>query len=124
MSKELIEAGRRKAGKNAALREAAARQLVPGERVVADVSLGDQQVTVSDRRLIITKVGPILGERAESVMLGAISGLATHTQDGRIIALQIAVPGRTWGEIALAGEDLGAIYTAIIASQQSQGSAR
>ena len=121
---ELIEAGRRKAGKDAALREAAARQLVPGERIVADVSLGDQQVTVTDRRLIITKVGAILGERAESVMLAAISALATHTQDGRIMALQIAVPGRTWGELALTGEDLGAIYAAIISSQANQGSAR
>ncbi len=121
---ELIEAGRRKAGKDAALREAAARQLVPGERVVADVSLGDQQVTVTDRRLIITKVGAILGERAESVMLGAISAMATHTQDGRIISLQLAVPGRTWGELALAGEDLGTIYTALIVNQPNQGSAR
>ena len=121
---ELIEAGRRKVGKEAALREAAARQLVPGERVVADVSLGGEQVTVTDRRLVITKVGALLGERAESVMLGSISALATHTQDGRIIALQLAVPGRTWGELALAGEDLGPIYAAIVASQANQGSVR
>jgi hypothetical protein len=115
MSTHLIPPGAvRESAKEVALREAARRQLVAEEHVECDVALDGQHVTVTDRRLIITKVGAIMGERAESVALHAITSLAVTMKNRRVAVLQLSVPGRSWGELTLYGEDLGPIHDALI----------
>ena len=115
MSRELIPPGPGKAARReAVLCAAAQRQLIGEEHVELGLVLGDQHVAVTDRRLVITKVGSMLGERAESIPLAAISSIATTVDDGRIVAVQLSVPGRTWGELAITGEDLGPVHAALI----------
>lgn len=115
MSTHLIPPGAgRENAKDVALREAGRRQLVAEEHVECDLTLDGEHVTVTDRRLIITKVGAIMGERAESVALHAITSLAVTMKNQRVAMLQLSVPGRTWGELTLSGDDLGPIHDALI----------
>lgn len=115
MSTDLIPAAATRATtKEMALRQAARRQLIPDEQVECEMSLEGEYLTVTARRLIITKIGAILGERSESVSLHAITSLAVTMKAGRIAMLQLSVPGRSWGELVLSGEDLGPIHTALI----------
>lgn len=124
MKGELISAGKREAEKALALQEAVDRQIAPGEVIVHQQDDGKEHIAVTDRRLVITKVGKWLGERSESIPLAAITGLSTHLNDGKVILLQIAVPGRSMGEIALGGDDLSQVMAALVTALPSYGGAR
>ena len=93
MKGELISAGKREAEKAFMLQDAVARQIAPGEVILHQQDDGKEHIAVTDRRVVITKVGKWLGERSESIPLGAITGLSTHTDEGKVILLQIAVCG-------------------------------
>lgn len=121
MTEELIKSGMRQAAKARQLQDAVARQLAKGETLRVQQDNGGEHLAVTDRRLIITKVGNWLGERSHSVVLSAISSIDTHVDDGRIILIQLSVPGRTWGEIAFTGKDLGPVYEAIVSGLPRHG---
>ncbi|MCD2323378.1 hypothetical protein LQ953_05040 [Sphingomonas sp. IC-56] len=104
----------RESAKEVALREAGRRQLVAEEHVECELALDGEHLAVTDRRLIITRVGAILGERSESVALHAITSLAVTMKNQRVAMLQLSVPGRSWGELTLSGDDLGPIHDALI----------
>jgi len=109
--------------RQAALTAASQRQVVAGERVAFATHVGKQHITVTDRRLIILKIGPLTGETAESVPLGAITGVTTTVSEGRMVAMQLAVPGRSWGEIAISGEDLSPVHAALVRCLPAVGGA-
>ncbi len=96
---------------SAELLAAAARQIMPGETVKLSFALKDQHVAVTDRRLVIAKMGSFFGERAESAPLGAIIGVDTNVSDERVTFLQITVHGRNW---MLFGDDLGPLLAALL----------
>ena len=102
------------AEKDAALRAAAAKHLIAGERVELGETVGSQYITVTDRRIVITRIGMLTGERSESIPLKAVTSIAATMREDRVILLELAVPGRTWGELTFSGEDLGRIYAALI----------
>lgn len=115
MSRELIPRTDPKAvRREAALKLLADRQIVPGEQVEFGGVFGKQHVTITDRRIIISASGSFLGERTESILLGAITGIATTMKNAKVALIQLAVPGRTWGELMLHGDDLGPIHEALI----------
>lgn len=116
MTKDLIDSGKRQTAQANQLQDAVGRQLVSREAIRFQQVKAGEHLAVTDRRLIITRVGSWLGERSQSVVLSAITSLDTHVRDGKIILLQISVPGRTWGEISLSGDDLSPLYHAIIDS--------
>jgi hypothetical protein len=121
---DLISAGRREVEKSSKLREAVARQISSGETILHQQEDGGEHIAVTDRRLVITRVGNWLGERSESVPLGAISGFSTHMKDGKVATLQIAVPGRSMGELGLSGEDLSRVLAALVLAMPSYGASR
>ena len=123
MRDDLINTGRREIEKVTKLRDAVARQIPSGETILHQQEDGSEHIAVTDRRLVITKVGNWLGERSESVPLGAITGFSTHMKDGKVTTLQIAVPGRTMGELMLSGDDLSRVMTALVLAMPSYGRA-
>ena len=117
----MITQGKIAAEKASALQNAVSRQIPHAETILHQQDDGKEHIAVTDRRLVITKVGKWLGERSESIPLGAISGLSTHVDEGRVILLQIAVPGRSMGEIALTGEDLSQVMAALVTALPRYG---
>lgn len=121
MRDDLITSGRVAAEKVNALRDAVARQIPHGEIIFHQQDDGKEHLAVTDRRLVITRIGKWLGERSESIPLGAITGFSTHVDNGRVKLLQIAVPGRTMGEIALTGDDMSSVVSALVTALPSYG---
>lgn len=115
MRGELIPQIKPKAAKREAeLKLLAERQIVPGEQVEFGAVFGKQHIMITDRRIVISAAGSFLGERTESIPLGAITGVATTMKDDKLALIQLAVPGRTWGELVINGEDLRPVHTALI----------
>ena len=123
MARELIPRTKPKdIAREAALRAASERQIVSGEQVEHSEVVGKKHVAITDRRLVITSIG-WGGETAESIPLASITSLATTLSEGKIIVLQLSVPGRSWGELVLSGHDLARIHTALIRCLPVQRSA-
>ncbi|GGD97631.1 hypothetical protein GCM10011515_16750 [Tsuneonella deserti] len=99
-----------------ALQQAAQRHIVTGETILHHQVEDDEYIAVTDRRIVRVKVGSILGERSESVPLGAITTMSTTVKKGKVGGIQLAVPGRTMGEIMLSGDDLSSVMRAIVSA--------
>ena len=107
--------------RNAALVAAGARQIASGEHVAHAEVIGKQHVAVTDRRIVITAMGMMTGETGTSFPLGTIAGLTSTVKEGRIVALNFAVPGRMMGEYVLSGGDLGRVHAALIRGLPTSG---
>ncbi len=60
MKGELMQTARRETEKADRLRKAAARQIATGERTAFEMEVGGDYVTITDKRLVITKLGSVL----------------------------------------------------------------
>lgn len=110
--------------KGDSLQQAAERHVIAEETILHHQAEGDEYLAVTDRRVLIVKVGSILGERSQSIPLGAITNMSTSVKDQRVHAIQFAVPGRSMGEITLSGEDLTPVMRAVVTAMPSYGGAR
>ena len=104
-----------------ALQQAAERHIVSGETILHHQVEDDEYIAVTDRRIVQVKVGSILGERSESVPLGAITMMSTGVKKGKVSTIQFAVPGRTMGEVMLSGDDLTSVMRAIVSAMPRYG---
>lgn len=106
------------------LQQAAARHVLADENILHQQIEGDTYIGITDRRIVIVKVGSLMGERSQSIPLGAITEVSTTVKDGKVVLLQFAVPGRSFGEAYLSGENLTGAMHALIAALPSHGGGR